>query len=47
MGKIIELKKKCPCCGIKRLVFKGDTCPECLRYFHEQWKLPYYVTKVN
>jgi len=35
--KIIELTKTCQSCGKEQLVFRGDFCPECLQYWHDQW----------
>lgn len=34
---VIELTKDCPSCGQTKTPFKDDNCPECLKYWHDQW----------
>lgn len=41
MTKVIALEKICSSCGQPKPIFKGDNCPECLEYFHDQWKVTF------
>lgn len=42
---IIELTKTCQVCGKTKPVFPGDDCPECLKYFADQWRVTWGIEK--
>mgnify|MGYP007046982928 CR=1 FL=1 len=36
---VVKLTKFCSSCGKCQTPFPDENCPECLKYWHDQWKV--------